>query len=182
MFANQEETIRADWSRYESKPFSWSRVFFKVFVKSYVSTSSISFAFLFWMRMYRSKNAIIHDFARVKLARFAIKYGVDVSPNASIGPAAYFPHVTAGVVFRGNLSIGKNFTCLHHVTIGNDGHTSDSMTTIGNNCYIGAGAKIFGGVTIGNDVTIGGGAVVLKNIPDGCTVAGVPARVIARKS
>ena len=45
---------------------------------------------------------------------------------------------------------------------------------------IAAGAKVIGGVTLGNDVTVGANAVVVKNVPDGCTVVGVPARIVKR--
>ncbi len=50
--------------------------------------------------------------------------------------------------------------------------------TIGNNVHIGINAVIMPGVTIGDNVVVGCGAVVTKDIPDGCVVAGVPAKVI----
>lgn len=52
------------------------------------------------------------------------------------------------------------------------------VPTIGDDCYIAAAAKILGPVTIGNNVVIGANAVVLKDIPDGCVAAGVPATII----
>lgn len=52
------------------------------------------------------------------------------------------------------------------------------MPIIGNNVYIGPGAKIFGKITIGNNVTIGANAVVLKNAPDNAVMVGIPARNI----
>jgi serine O-acetyltransferase len=54
--------------------------------------------------------------------------------------------------------------------------------TIGDNVYIGPGAKIFGNIVIGNDVAIGANSVVNKDIPDHVTVAGVPAKIISTKS
>jgi len=50
--------------------------------------------------------------------------------------------------------------------------------TIGDNVFIGAGAKIIGGVRIGSDVKIGANAVVTRDVPDGATVVGIPAKVI----
>ncbi|MCY1462204.1 Serine acetyltransferase [compost metagenome] len=52
------------------------------------------------------------------------------------------------------------------------------MPIIGDDCYIASGAKILGPITIGNNVVIGANAVVLKDIPDGCIVVGIPARII----
>ena len=56
------------------------------------------------------------------------------------------------------------------------------MPVIGDNCSIGAGAKVLGPIVIGDDVTIGANAVMLKDAPDGTIWAGVPAREIVRKS
>lgn len=52
-------------------------------------------------------------------------------------------------------------------------------SVIGERCLIGSGAVILPGLTIGNDVVIGAGALVTKDVPDGATVLGQPARVIA---
>ncbi len=52
---------------------------------------------------------------------------------------------------------------------------------IDDNVYISTGVTILGPVTIGNNVTIGAGAVVVKDIPDNCVVAGVPAKIINYK-
>ena len=58
--------------------------------------------------------------------------------------------------------------------------TTLKSPVLGNNVYIGAGAKIIGGITIGNNVKIGAGSVVVKNVPDNCTVVGNPARIIKK--
>jgi serine O-acetyltransferase len=50
---------------------------------------------------------------------------------------------------------------------------------IGDNVFIGAGARILGGITIGDNVQIGANAVVLKDVPSGATAVGVPARILA---
>ena len=49
---------------------------------------------------------------------------------------------------------------------------------IGKNCVLGCGSCILGDITIGNNVKIGANAVVLHDVPDGCTVVGVPARIV----
>lgn len=50
---------------------------------------------------------------------------------------------------------------------------------VGDDVFIGAGAKILGEISIGNNVKIGANAVVLEDVPEGCTVVGVPVRIVA---
>lgn len=92
----------------------------------------------------------------------------------SIGEGCHFEHNYA--TYLNAESIGKNFYCLQLVTLGNDKH--GKRPTIGHDVKIFTGATVFGGVTIGNHVTIGAGAVVSSDVPDGCTVAGNPARIV----
>lgn len=83
----------------------------------------------------------------------------------------------------GKAKIGKN--CRIHVctNIGNaPSHGKDGTPTIGDNVYIGPGAKIFGPITIGDNVVIGANAVVNKSFPSDCTIAGVPAKVISKNT
>ncbi len=54
--------------------------------------------------------------------------------------------------------------------------------TIGNNVYIGPGAKIFGNIKVGNNVAIGANAVLNRDVPDNVTVAGIPAKIISKKA
>ena len=53
--------------------------------------------------------------------------------------------------------------------------------TIGNDCVIGCGACVLGEIHIGNNVKIGANSVVLNDVPDGCTVVGVPSRIVKRR-
>lgn len=73
-------------------------------------------------------------------------------------------------------SIGRNFTCLHNVTIGN----YYGLPSIGNNVSVFAGASITGNISIGNNVKIGAGCVVTKSVPDNCTVIGNPAIIVKK--
>ena len=74
--------------------------------------------------------------------------------------------------------IGKNCKIYQQVTIGYD-HTLQAPI-IGDNVEICCGAKVIGGVTIGNNVIIGANAVVIKDVPNNCIVAGVPAKIIKK--
>lgn len=84
------------------------------------------------------------------------------------------PHGINGIVISHNAVIGKNCTIFHQVTIG-EGRNGAPM--IGDNVFIGAGAKVIGGVRIGNNVKIGAGCVVAKDIPDGATVVCIAPRI-----
>ena len=79
----------------------------------------------------------------------------------------------------GASKIGNNCQIWQGVTIGKArSGRQEQKPVIGNNVKICAGAFVLGGITIGNDVTIGAASVVLKSVPDGCTVVGNPARIV----
>ena len=79
------------------------------------------------------------------------------------------------MVINPKATFGKNNVIQHSVTIG---RIADGFPIIGDNVFIGARAIIIGGVRIGNNARIGAGAVVTKDVPNGCTAVGVPARII----
>lgn len=87
--------------------------------------------------------------------------------SARIGAGLRIPH-NFGICISGNAIIGENCTIMHQVTIG----VIDSADAprIGDNCFIGAGAKVLGGISVGDNVKIGANAVVTKNVPKGATV------------
>lgn len=101
-----------------------------------------------------------------------IPYSLDVS-------GCFFCHNGFGVVINPRTEFGKKVTIQHGVTIGEIG---DAVPIIGNNVYIGAKSTIIGGVKIGDNAKIGAGALVLKDVPEGCTAVGVPARIINKNN
>ena len=104
------------------------------------------------------------------------KYNVDIAPTASIGTGFEIVHIGAIVIGR-NVIIGKNVKVQSCVTIGMQ-ELPDLMPKIGNNVYIGTGAKILGDVEIGDTCKIGANSVVIKSFPANSVIAGVPAKVI----
>ena len=77
------------------------------------------------------------------------------------------------VVIGETAEVGDDVTIYQGVTLGGTGKdTGKRHPTIGNRVVISSGAKVLGPFKVGNDVKIGAGAVVLKEIPDGCTVVG----------
>ena len=95
-------------------------------------------------------------------------------PSVPIGPGFYLPHPGA-VVIQAN-RIGRDVTVQGSITIGM--RDSTGFPTIGNDVFIGCGARILGSITVGDGARIGANAVVLVDVPPGCTAVGVPARII----
>ncbi len=104
----------------------------------------------------------------------ALLSNIVIGRGAEFGPGLVIMH-TFGTVINGAVRGGRNVVLEHGVTIGESGGRSPEL---GDNIYIGAGAKVIGGVRVGSDVKIGANAVVTQDIPDGATAVGVPARVV----
>lgn len=82
-----------------------------------------------------------------------------------------------GVVIHKNAVIGKNCVIESNVTIGGRNNLP-GVPVIGDNVFIGTGARILGNIHIGSGSIIGANAVVLHDVPERCSVAGVPARIL----
>jgi serine O-acetyltransferase len=112
--------------------------------------------------------------------RMQTRWGISVSLNSQIGPGLYIGHF-GGIFVRGK--IGKNANISQGVTIGVSGRGDKrGFPTIGDNVYIGAGAKLFGKITIGNNAKIGANCVVYRDVPDNATVASPDFQILSYKS
>ena len=106
------------------------------------------------------------------------KTGIEIHPGATIGKGLFIDHGT-GVVIGETAIIGNNVTLFHGVTLGGTGKEKGKRhPTIGNNVFIGSGAKILGNIIIGDNVKIGANAVILKNVPSNVTIVGVPGKIV----
>lgn len=102
--------------------------------------------------------------------------GCVIGRNAEFGPGFVIMH-PAGIVINGGVQGGSGVVIESGVVIGAArSGLPVRVPVIGDRVFIGAGAKILGGIKVGNNVTIGANAVVVKDVPDGRTVVGVPAR------
>lgn len=97
-----------------------------------------------------------------------------IGRGAELGPGLVILH-SLGVVINASVRAGRNLVLEHGVTIGAEKNQSP---VLGDNVFVGAGAKIIGPVRVGSDVKIGANAVVTKDLPDGATAVGIPARVV----
>lgn len=106
--------------------------------------------------------------------------GVEIHPAAQIGKHFFIDHAM-GVVIGETAIVGDDCVLYQGVTLGGTGNeTGKRHPTLGNNVTVGTGAKVLGNIHIGNNVKIGGNSVVVKDVPDNCTVVGVPGRIIKR--
>ncbi|MCW8945080.1 MAG: serine O-acetyltransferase [Sedimenticola sp.] len=117
-------------------------------------------------------------FARV-LSTFARWItGIEIHPGATIGRRFFIDH-GMGVVIGETAVIGDDCTLYHGVTLGGTSWKKGKRhPTLGKNVVVGAGAKVLGPIDVGDGARIGSNAVVLKSVPAGTTVVGVPGRLI----
>lgn len=107
--------------------------------------------------------------------------GIEIHPGAKIGKRFFIDH-GMGVVIGETAEIGDDVTLYHGVTLGGTTWRKEKRhPTLGNNVVVGAGAKILGPVMIGDNARVGSNSVVVKDVPAGATVVGIPGRVIRPK-
>jgi serine O-acetyltransferase len=99
----------------------------------------------------------------------------------SIGPGFVVAHGYGAILTAER--VGANCTIHQQVTVGwrdvvQSGRVKGPLRPpiLGDNVFLGTGAKVLGGITVGNDVIVGANAVVIRDVSDGCTAVGVPAR------
>jgi serine O-acetyltransferase len=110
------------------------------------------------------------------VARFLT--GVEIHPGATIGRRVFIDH-GMGVVIGETAEIGDDCTLYHGVTLGGvSWNKGKRHPTLGKGVVVGAGAKILGPFTVGDGAKVGSNSVVVKAVPAGATVVGIPARMV----
>jgi serine O-acetyltransferase len=118
------------------------------------------------------------DFALYLQSQSSRIFAVDIHPAARIGRGIFIDH-GHGIVIGETAVVGDNVSMLHGVTLGGTGKDDgDRHPKIGNNVLLAAGCKVLGNIRVGNCSKVAAGSVVLNEVPDNTTVAGVPARVV----
>lgn len=141
--------------------------------KGYQAVQAYRVAHWLWQRQRRGLALFLQN-------RIASIFDVDIHPAATIGWGLMVDHGT-GVVIGETAQIGNNVSMLHSVTLGGSG-TSQARRhpQIGDGVLIASGAKLLGPIAIGRGAKIAAGSVVLTNVAEFNTVAGVPARLVGQ--
>ena len=102
--------------------------------------------------------------------------GVEIHPGAKLGRRLFIDH-GMGVVIGETAEVGEDVTIFHGTTLGGTSMNKGKRhPTVGSRVTIGSGAKVLGPIDIGDDVQIGANAVVVRDVPNGNTAVGIPAK------
>jgi len=131
-------------------------------------------------------HRVAHSLWRHKL-RFLARFlshisrfltGIEIHPAAKIGRRFFVDH-GAGVVIGETAEVGDDVLMYQGAVLGGTSLKREKRhPTIGDNVVIGTGAVALGAITIGDGARIGSGSVVVKSVPPGATVVGIPGRVV----
>ena len=161
-------TIESDWQReliIHGKYEPWKKLLY--ILRHYQSLPDSGLSKLI-------KKALV-----LRYRYWCVVCGADIPLNSNLGGGLMIPHPN-GIVIHPDAVIGVNCLIFQQVTIG--AGSIPGYPKIGGHVDIGAGAKVLGGITIGNNVKIGANSVVITDVPDNCTVVGIPARIVNQKS
>lgn len=165
-------TVSADYHRYADE------LSFGGFMRTYIVYPG--FRVTFWYRIARfiklsGKAKMIGKLATLWLLRQQLKTGVTLNPGTEIGPGLYIPHHGC-IVVSPSCRIGKNLYLSHDVLIGKvHAGKRKGVPVIGDDAYIGAGARLLGSLQVGDNAAIAANSVVLNDVPASAFVAGAPA-------
>ncbi|HNQ34747.1 MAG TPA: serine O-acetyltransferase [bacterium] len=128
-------------------------------------------AHFFWRTGSRTFARLISHFNRFLT-------GIEIHPGARIGRRFFIDH-GMGVVIGETTEVGDDVLLYQGVVLGGTSLVKKKRhPTLGNRVVVGTGAAVLGPINIGDGVLIGAGSVVIKNVPEGVTVVGIPARVV----
>lgn len=129
---------------------------------------------LLWKRGMRYLARLLSFLARMVS-------NVDIHPGATIGQRFFIDH-GACVVIGETAEVGDDVTLYHGVTLGGTSWNKGKRhPTLGDGVLVGAGAKILGPINVGKNARVGANSVVVQDVPDSCTVVGIPGKIVKVK-
>ena len=168
MFQRTREDIRCVFDRDPAARSVWE------VLTCYPGFHALTFhrlAHMFWLAGFKWLGRLVSH-----ISRFLT--GIEIHPGAKIGRRVFIDH-GMGVVVGETAEIGDDCTLYHQVTLGGvSWNKGKRHPTLGKGVVVGAGAKILGPFEVGDRARIGSNSVVVKAVPAGVTVVGIPARVV----
>lgn len=177
MFSNLRRDLNAILERDPAASNRWAVVFL---YPSFQVMLAYRFSHNIW-------NFGLKFIARLIMQLARILTGIEIHPAAKIGAGFFIDH-GMGTVIGQTAEIGRDVTLYHDVTLGgvmpavdtDKQRASKRHPTLGDNVIVGAGAQILGPITVHRCARVGGNSVVTRDVPEGATVVGVPARQMTK--
>ena len=132
--------------------------------------------------LYRLFNIKFQNLSSLYSILRMISFSIEIPCTTQIDEGFFIGHAE-GLLINPNCRIGKNFTIYQGVTLGgNIGKIRDGRVAplIGDNVFVGPGAKVLGPVTVGDNSMIGANAVVMKDIPKDSLAVGIPSKIVKK--
>ncbi len=172
------KNLKADIARYIKDPQDPNNIYL-LFEQGIWATAVYRFGR--WVKTIKIPivSLILKIFAFLLFKSAEISTGISLPASAEIGKGFLVGHF-GSIILHSKVKIGENCSVGPGVVIGTRGLGDEGVPVIGNNVYIGVGAKVLGEIKIGNNVRIGANAVVIHDVKDGSTVVGIPAQEIRR--
>lgn len=152
--------------------------------KAILRTNELDGHYLWSIRARAKSNNLVGQINKLRYNAIIRKMNSFIPLSVEFLGEPCFPHGIIGIFISNQAVIGKNCVIFHHVTIGSNTLVDSKgygFPSIGDNVYIGCGAKIIGNVKIGNNVRIGANCVVTSDIPDDSTVVLENPRIIGHR-
>lgn len=150
----------------------------KVVIKNMLACDSYTITALHRVRAWarRWRVPLLNHILRVVQTSF---YNIELGRDIQLGYGVWFIH-PLGIVIGGNARVGNRVRFFGNNTVGTA--KENGYPVIGDDVWIGAGARILGPITIGARARIGANAVVLQDVPADSVAVGIPARILPNKS
>jgi serine O-acetyltransferase len=168
----------SDFYRHMGKPS------FLAVVKCFLVVPGLQYSFYMRLCRYLRSKPLkafgLFFIARILLFRCSIRFGISIPDTTQIGGGFYIGHF-GEIVVNSRTVIGKNCNISQGVTVGRAYRGKRAgCPVIGDNVFIGPGAKILGNVQIGDYAAIGANCVVVDDVPSHAVVVGVPGKVVSQ--